>query len=88
MLAFKDNLSQNNICLSNDGRQVFVEYNQQTFSYLGPKNLVRFVGINDFNNGVLSVQTIFKNADGEEYSEEDYIDLMDLDSECEVPALQ
>ena len=54
---------------------------KQTIKYKGPKNLVRFVNINEINNGVLSVQTIFLNEDREEYSEEDYIDLMDLSDE-------
>lgn len=79
-LIYTDNSTQEQICLSNNGRQVIVEYKWQTYSYAGPKNLVRFVNINDINNEVLSVQTIFMNENSEEYSEEDYIDLQDLRS--------
>lgn len=78
---YMGNIDQEKIYLSNNGRKVIIKYKKQVVSYLGPKNLVRFVRVNNINNGVLSVQTIFKNADGEEYSEEDYIDLMELDSE-------
>lgn len=78
---YKGDISQDKLYLSNRGREVIIRYKKQTIKYKGPKNLVRFVNINEINNGVLSVQTIFLNEDREEYSEEDYIDLMDLSDE-------
>lgn len=81
---YKGSFDQDKLYLSNNGRQVTIKYKKQTVTYLGPKNLVRFLQINNINSGVISVQTIFKNVNGEEYSEEDYIDLMELNSEYDL----
>lgn len=78
---YNGDANKEKLYLSNNGREVTIKYKKQTVKYAGPKNLVRFVEINCVNNGVLSVQTIFTNELGEEYSEEDYIDLMDISNE-------
>lgn len=64
--------------LSNKGSTVKIKIDNINLQYLGPKNLIRFMKINSADEGVLYVDTLFADTDGNGYIEEDYIDIEDL----------
>ena len=63
--------------LYNEGRDVIIKYNDNLIKYQGPKNLVSFKRINAVQNGVIYVDTYYKDGDSINL-EEEYIDLNEL----------
>ena len=81
---YEDSITTNmDIYLSNDGRNVILEFAGKRVQYLGPKNLISFHRVNRVDNNVLYVDCYFLSPEGKMYCEEDYIDLSDVLSDYE-----
>ena len=63
--------------LYNKGRQIHIQIESIHIQFLGSKILNRFLTINDYGDGCISVETEF-NKEDTLFSEEDYIDLRDV----------
>ena len=63
--------------LYNKGRQIHIQIENIHIQFLGSKILNRFLTINDYGDGCISVETEF-NKEDTLFSEEDYIDLRDV----------
>lgn len=67
----------NILYIYNKGSQIHVRFNNIHIQYLGPKVLSRFIKVNDYTDGCISVDTEYK-IDNKLIVEEDYIDLRDV----------
>lgn len=75
----------------NEDRRVYIEFDGERYSYLGPKNLVGFKEILKLSEQkMIHVATWFRDEDGTIYTEEDYIDLIDVfaDYDMSVPDIE
>lgn len=61
----------------NIGRQIHIQLDNIHVQYLGSKALNRFIKINSYVDGCISIDTEFKIGN-EHVIEEDYIDLRDI----------
>lgn len=61
----------------NIGRQIHIQLDNIHVQYLGSKALNRFIKINSYVDGCISIDTEFKIGN-EHVTEEDYIDLRDI----------
>lgn len=61
----------------NIGRQIHIQIDNIHVQYLGSKALSKFLNINNYSDGCISVNTEFK-IDNRLEVEEDYIDLRDV----------
>lgn len=61
----------------NIGRQIHIQLNNIHVHYLGSKALSRFIKINSYADGCISIDTEFKIGN-KHVTEEDYIDLRDI----------
>lgn len=73
------------VFLSNDGRNVLIEFDNKHYQYLGPKNLQGFNRINQVRENVIYVDCCFLDENNKIYHEEDYVDLNEiLGKDCSV----
>lgn len=61
----------------NVGRQIHIQMENIHVQYIGSKSLSRFIEVNDYSDGCISVEAEF-NIDDQLVQEEDYIDLRDV----------
>lgn len=61
----------------NIGRQIHIQIDNIHIQYIGSKALNKFIRVNDYSDGCISVETEF-NINSQLMKEEDYIDLRDV----------
>lgn len=67
----------NTLYVYNIGRQIHIQIDKIHVQYLGSKALSRFIKINSYADGCISIDTEFKIGN-KHVIEEDYIDLRDI----------
>ncbi len=83
-MLYNGNFDADKLYVSNEGRNIIINYKNKRIQYMGPKNLIKFNHINKVYNGVLYVDTTFSDGENGTYEEEEYIDLIDVCDEYDL----